>query len=621
VLLPTDNTQSLVQIVFGVGAGNSVLRIGDVTQKDLDVQQFPGAVYPKPPFDQLHLHIIFAGLNEADLSFYYKTIYDKDPIHYDFHTRELGYIQVKTTGETLVLPQGGIFAAYLADETSTGDYKLPSDFTFTFADGTTVSGTALAALFDQEGATEHLEYSSIGTGDSNTDYKTITGDIQNAPKDYLAAEQNGGGPAAPAASTGAVTATDTGTNITFGFGQGDGTLEITPNYKTVVQFASSIARSGVTVSGDYNGNVTLASDGSGDQVVLDGALTDPSHALQSVSFADGTTWSTAQTLGLLNTTGTQGIDKLYGSYLSNDFDGQGAPSGGKDLAVGNGGGDTFIFNQGYGALEVDEQDHGSNPNNVLRLGAGITAANATASENAGGGIILKLGTNGDQITLDGMAADAARGVQSVKFADGTTWDAAQVLSLLGPNTIGTAGSDTLYGTWGANVFDGKGAPSGTKDLETGYGGGDTFTFNQGYGALEINEKDYSSSLMNVLKFGAGITASSMTVTSNANSDVILTLGTSGDQVTLDGMSGGSSSFGSQSGSGVQSVSFSDGTIWSADRIRSFLKPHITGTSGADRLSGTSDGEYIDGKGTPAGSQDYEQGGGGNDAFVYNLGYG
>ena len=123
------------------------------------------------------------------------------------------------------------------------------------------------------------------------------------------------------------------------------------------------------MNGDDNGNLTLISDGSGDQVVLDYMLTDPSRAPQSIAFADGTTWSTAQTLGLLNTTGTQGSDKLYGSYLSNVFDGQGAPSSGKDLAVGNGGGDTFIFNQGYGALEINEQDRGSNPRNVLRLGA------------------------------------------------------------------------------------------------------------------------------------------------------------------------------------------------------------------------------------------------------------
>lgn len=72
--------------------------------------------------------------------------------------------------------------------------------------------------------------------------------------------------------------------------------------------------------------------------------------------------------------------------------------------------------------------------------------------------------------------------------------------------------------------------------------------------------------------------------------------------------------------GVDELQFADGTIWTRAQLIA-LAGTKTGTAGADSLSGSGSAETFDGKGAPAGSQDYEQGGGGGDTFIYNAGYG
>jgi len=105
----------------------------------------------------------------------------------------------------------------------------------------------------------------------------------------------------------------------------------------------------------------------------------------------------------------------------------------------------------------------------------------------------------------------------VQFADGTVWSRQQ---LIDKETTGTSGNDVLYGTGGADTFDGKGG----NDVENGRGGNDTFIFNTGYGQLEINAWDWSGA-NGVLRFGSGISASTVAVTaSSSGNDVVLTIG-------------------------------------------------------------------------------------------------
>ncbi|MFM0666017.1 calcium-binding protein, partial [Paraburkholderia sediminicola] len=125
-------------------------------------------------------------------------------------------------------------------------------------------------------------------------------------------------------------------------------------------------------------------------------------------------------------------DSLYGTSGANLFDGK----GGGDYEYGDGGNDTFVFNAGYGHLEISETDYSSTVNNVLQLGAGITAASVTVkATSSGNSLVLTDGVSGDQITLDSILSNSPyAGVQTVQFADGTTWTRQQLILM---ETTGT----------------------------------------------------------------------------------------------------------------------------------------------------------------------------------------
>ncbi|MFM0166578.1 calcium-binding protein [Paraburkholderia sediminicola] len=339
---------------------------------------------------------------------------------------------------------------------------------------------------------------------------------------------------------------------TFIFNAGYGKLEIYESDKSsnpynVLQLGPGINKSSVTVRGTASGNLVLTDGITGDQITLDSAMLFAYMGVQAVRFSDNTVW-TRQQLITMATTGTTGDDKLYGTTNPEVFDGK----GGNDYVQSQGGGDTFIFNAGYGKLEIAETDSSKTPHNVLQLGAGISASSVAVRSMSNLGIVITDGIAGDQITLDSMMSSSNWGVQQVQFADGTTWNRQQLLQMA---ATGTAGDDKIYAGSNGLVFDGKGG----NDYIQSQGGGDTFIFNAGYGKLEISELDSSKTPHNVLQLGAGISASSVTAKSTSNSGIVLTDGIAGDQITLD-------SFMSGSNWGVQEVQFADGTTWNRQQL-------------------------------------------------------
>ncbi|QDQ83739.1 hypothetical protein FNZ07_21510 [Paraburkholderia megapolitana] len=385
---------------------------------------------------------------------------------------------------------------------------------------------------------------------------------------------------------------------TFVYQLGDGSLEIEEfdglgrNSTNTLQFGVDITAADVRVS-SQNGDVMLTlADGS--TIRLDGMLTSIYDGVQVVTFADGSQWSRNQIVALA--TVAQGTRELTGSKGADLIDG----GSGNVYELDLGGNDTFVFDIGYGTLEIDETDTSANPHNVLQLGAGITPDMIQVSADKAGDVILTIGSSGDQVKVDGMLASTAQGVQEIVFANGTTWTSNDLFALELQDA--TTGADVLYGSTAAERFDGKGG----NDLELGGGANDTFVFNQGYGALEINETE-AGTATNVLSLGAGITTSSLRVQVDSLGDLILTDGTTGDRIQLDGMF-------TNARQGVQSVQFADGTTLSLQQL---IQLQTTGTSGADTLYGSSGVDLFDGKG----GNDVEIGNGGNDTFVFNAGYG
>ena len=396
---------------------------------------------------------------------------------------------------------------------------------------------------------------------------------------------------------------------TFVFNEGYGKLEIseldfssTP--ANTLQLGAGITAAQVGVTADSAGNLYLTDGIAGDQITIDSQLSGSYYGVQKLAFADGTSWSRAQ-LAALATTGTSGADLLYGTSGPDVFDGRGAPAGTQDYEQGGGGGDTFVFNQGYGKLEISELDFASTPANTLQLGAGITAAQLGVTADSAGNLYLTDGTAGDQVTIDHQMGASYYGVQMLAFADGTSWTGTQLTTLA---TTGTVGADLLYGSSGADLFDGKGASAGSQDYESGGGGGDTFAFNSGYGHLEISEYDLGSAPANVIKLGAGVQHVDVKAAKSSDgSSVVLTIGGSGDQVTIDNMLLGSSY-------GVQSLQFSDGTSWTAKQIDSLAR---TGSTKADIITGTTGNDVFDGRG----GADTITGKGGSDIYLFRKGYG
>jgi Ca2+-binding RTX toxin-like protein len=349
----------------------------------------------------------------------------------------------------------------------------------------------------------------------------------------------------------------------------------------------------VVRGGASRNDAVLTFSGSMGSITLVDEFTDGLE-VEQVVFADGTVWTEADLLRKTYILGTTGADSLSGTSGGDVFDGL----GGGDYVNGHGGGDAFIYNAGYGSLAIDESDGASTPNNVLRLGAGIVAADLHATSN-GSDLYLTDGVSGDLITLYREMNLGGDGVQAVELADGTTLTRQQLIAL---EETGTTGSDSLFGTSFADTIDGHGGG----DYVNGRGGGDTFVYNAGYGALTIDEYDGASTPSNVLQLGAGIVAADLRATSNG-ADIFLTDGVSGDRIQLERELNATTG-------GVQTVELADGTTLTRQQL---IAMEDTGTTGADGIFGTSAAETFDG----LGGGDYVNGGGGGDAFVYNSGYG
>lgn len=80
----------------------------------------------------------------------------------------------------------------------------------------------------------------------------------------------------------------------------------------VPRLGAGISSSQINVMGDSSGNFILTDGIAGDQVTLDGELNSSYSGVKQVSFTDGTVWIRAQLLAMV-TSGTAGVDKLYGS--------------------------------------------------------------------------------------------------------------------------------------------------------------------------------------------------------------------------------------------------------------------------------------------------------------------
>ncbi|CCH07014.1 calcium-binding protein [Achromobacter xylosoxidans] len=383
------------------------------------------------------------------------------------------------------------------------------------------------------------------------------------------------------------------------FNAGYGKLRISEPYwpalpENVVVLGAGLSTAAAQIKALRNGDISLTFAGTSDQITFAATALFGGVGIPAIVFADGTRWSGAEVFNAAMQL-TPGDDVLFGNSSAEYFDGL----GGNDYIFGGGGGDTFIYKPGYGHLEIYENDYAGT--NTLKFGTGIDPGMMRIKGNSTSGIEIIDRISGGKVTLTNAMYGAGYGLQRVEFSDGTVWTASQLRSAVS-NAVATTEDDALFGTEVAEVFDGLGGG----DYIQGGGGGDTFHYKVGYGRLEILEVE-SAGATNVLKFGPGISASSMQVVGADDLSITLKTGATGDAVVL--------SMAMSPAAGVQRIDFEDGTSWTGDDVRALLRRATTGNDvlfgsllGPDRLDGL-------------GGIDTVYGNGGNDTYVLGAGYG
>ncbi len=296
--------------------------------------------------------------------------------------------------------------------------------------------------------------------------------------------------------------------------------------------------------------------------------------------------------------GDDGNDILDGGFRSSAADVTAFFTGGRgnDQLFGGSGTDHYYFNVGDGADTITDEPFlisGNtwtfSPEDDIIFGAGITEGSISA-RFSGSDLIIQV-TGADSITVknwNGMSQ-----VEFLRFADGTSMDPTQINDLAltlkgtsGDDTLtGTSANETLLGLAGNDTLLGM---AGDDKLTGGVGndsvqggdGNDTYFFNVGDGqdvVVETNGTD-------TLQFGAGVTASGITLSRDVNSLVLSVNGTSDSVKITDYLT----NFNGR----IENFVFADGSqLPTASEIFDQLVV-IQGTAGDDTLTGSAGHDQI-----------------------------
>jgi len=320
----------------------------------------------------------------------------------------------------------------------------------------------------------------------------------------------------------------------FNLGGGQDTIsdyDPTSGNLDTISFGAGITASSITFA--RNGmDLVIGINGTSDQLTIRNWGSGENNRIERILFNNGTAWDVAYIQAQLPSaiiTGTDGNNNLSGNgfydniqglagndtlsgYSGNDTLDGGA---GNDNLNGGTGNDTYIFNLGGGQDTISDYDPTSGNLDTISFGAGITASSITFARN---GMDLVIGINGtsDQLTIRNWGSGENNRIERILFNDGTTWDAASILSALAAPVIGTGvgdelqgwqkynnsltginGNDTLHGNDGNDTLDGG---AGNDDLYGG-DGADTYLFSFGGGQDAIIDSSDPAGSVNVIRFG------------------------------------------------------------------------------------------------------------------------
>lgn len=156
---------------------------------------------------------------------------------------------------------------------------------------------------------------------------------------------------------------------------------------------------------------------------------------------------------------------------------------------------------------------------------------------------------------------------------------------------GGSGADRLFGGNGSDNLEG-GADNDQldggdgNDHLVGGSGSDTYYFSRDWGQDTITFSDTSESNGDRIKFSADIDPNDILLTRN-NRDLIINLKDSKDQITVEYYFG----FEESSGGPVESIQFSNGTVWNSNQINHTV---LKSTNYDDKITGYSTDDILEG---------------------------
>ncbi|MBJ3591097.1 hypothetical protein JGC56_08045 [Salmonella enterica subsp. enterica serovar Saintpaul] len=219
--------------------------------------------------------------------------------------------------------------------------------------------------------------------------------------------------------------------------------------------------------------------------------------------------------------GGKGNDTLEGGTWNDRL----AGGAGNDTLQGGTGSDTYLFNAGDGQDTIIEKSSNEGNIDTLRFGEGLLAKNAIV-QRTGNDVVISFKNSDDQVTITRYGDAEKYRVENIVFADGTTWDAKTVETMLmtgtdeaqtitafkdGSEIHALGGDDTLSGSDARDQLYGDGGNDtlyGGKSNDELYGGTGDDSLNGGdsedvlYGD-DGNDYLYGDSGSDLLSGGTG----------------------------------------------------------------------------------------------------------------------
>jgi Ca2+-binding RTX toxin-like protein len=317
------------------------------------------------------------------------------------------------------------------------------------------------------------------------------------------------------------------------------------------------------------------------------------NGIETIAFGDGSILTRGQFQAMAAIFGTSGNDNIYGSSGADTIDG----GAGNDYMEGGGGGDTYIYAAGYGNDSISEGS--SDGTDVVKL-LGLNPSDVTFIHyNNSDHLQIAINSTGEVLSVSNQF-NGTNGVEQVSFADGTIWDRSQIQAAAWYR--GTAANENIYGSASADIFDGKGG----NDYLEGRGGGDTYLYGVGSSNDSIAE-GATDGTIDVVKL-IGLNASDVTLMRANNSDHLqIQINLTGEFLTV------SNQFNATNG--IEQILFADGST--LDRSQIQAAAWYRGTAAGENIYGSGSADTIDSKG----GNDYQEGRGGGDTYIYAAGYG